>query len=96
MADYPVSIDRVRRKLLDLRDAIGQTGKTVLNMALSQLEGFPPMDVVHGEWLRENIRPKSYMRVCSLCKKTAYFCAGGCSYRYCPYCGQPMEVETDG
>lgn len=44
----------------------------------------------NGEWLRENIRPKSYLRVCSACNKTAYFCGEGCSYKFCPNCGAVM------
>lgn len=58
------------------------------------IEKAPAIDavpVVHGQWLRENIRPKSYFRVCSMCKKTAYFCGEGCSYKYCPYCGAKMD-----
>ena len=47
--------------------------------------------VVHGQWLRENIREKSYLRVCSVCKKIAYFCGEGCSYLYCPNCGAKMD-----
>lgn len=49
------------------------------------------VQVVHGQWERENIRPKSYLRVCSMCKKTAYFCREGCSYKYCPNCGAKMD-----
>lgn len=49
--------------------------------------------VVHGQWLRENIRPKSYLRACSMCKKTAYFCGEGCSYKYCPNCGAKMDAK---
>lgn len=51
MADYPVSIDLVRRKLLEMRDGMEPTAIAVLNMALSKLEGFPAMDVVHGTWV---------------------------------------------
>ena len=47
--------------------------------------------VVHGRWERENIRPKSYLRVCSACGKVAYFCGEGCSYKYCPNCGAKMD-----
>lgn len=47
--------------------------------------------VRHGRWERENIRPKSYLRVCSACGKVAYFCGEGCSYKYCPNCGAKMD-----
>lgn len=55
----------------------------------------------NGEWLRENIRPKSYLRVCSVCRKIVYFCGEGCDYLYCPYCRSPMNgkdinVATNG
>ena len=61
------------------------------------IENAPTIDavpVVHGHWLRENIRPKSYLRVCSMCIKTAYFCGEGCSYKYCPHCGAQMDKEA--
>ena len=44
MADYPVSIELVRRKLLEMRDGMEPNAIAVLNMALSKLEGFPAMD----------------------------------------------------
>ena len=48
-----------------------------------------------GYWIKENIRANTYLRMCSICGKIAYFCGKGCSYKYCPYCGQPMEVDKD-
>lgn len=71
----------------------------VLGICISALKNpqiAPTIDavpVVHGQWLRENIRPKSYLRVCSMCKKTAYFCGEGCSYKYCPNCGAKMDAK---
>ena len=98
MADYPVSIDLVRRKLLEMRDGMEPTAIAVLNMALSKLEGFPAMDVVpvvHGKW-----ETQGRDATCSVCK---YIQIG--AYRvtwhspYCPSCGAKMdakEVEADG
>jgi len=95
MADYPVSIELVRRKLLEMRDGMEPTAIAVLNMAISKLEGFPVMDVVHGRW-----ETQGRDAVCSVCK---YIQIG--AYRamwyspYCPSCGAKMdakEVEADG
>lgn len=58
---------------------------------IQELPTIDAVPVVHGQWLRENIRPKSYLRVCSMCKKTAYFCGEGCRYKYCPNCGAKMD-----
>lgn len=47
MADYPVSIDRVRRELIKLRDEFRVPfAKDVVNMSIARLEGFPQMDAV--------------------------------------------------
>lgn len=47
-------------------------------------------ELPQGRWKRANIRPKSYIRKCSICGKEAYFCGTGCSYKFCPNCGHPM------
>ena len=52
--------------------------------------------VRHGRWIKENIRKKSYLRLCSDCGKIAYFCGTGCSYKYCPHCGAKMDAEVEG
>lgn len=45
MADYPVSIEKVRKALVELRDSLGESYIcTGFDMALARLEGFPPMD----------------------------------------------------
>lgn len=67
--------------------------KRQINLGTPTIDAAP---VVHGRWLRENIRPKSYLRVCSMCKKTAYFCGEGCSYKYCPNCGAKMDGGAEG
>lgn len=53
------------------------------------------VEVVHGRWKKANNRPKSYIRVCSVCGKEAYFCGEGCSYKYCPNCGAKMDGEEN-
>ena len=53
------------------------------------------VEVVHGRWKKANNRPKSYIRVCSVCGKEAYFCGKGCSYKYCPNCGAKMRGYDD-
>ena len=52
--------------------------------------------VRHGRWIKENIRVKSYLRLCSVCNKIAYFCGSGCSYVFCPNCGAKMDAEVEG
>lgn len=47
MADYPVSIEKVRKALVELRDSLGERYISIgLSMALAKLEGFTPMDAV--------------------------------------------------
>ena len=47
--------------------------------------------VKEGEWKNGNNRPKTYIRICSVCGKEAYFCGLGCSYKFCPNCGARMK-----
>lgn len=50
--------------------------------------------VRHGHWLRPfPSTPKSYVRICSVCKGTAY--AIGKEYDYCPNCQAVMDEEVD-
>lgn len=66
----------------------------LLDDVMYALEEEPTIDaveVVHGQWKKANNRPKSYIRVCSVCGKEAYFCGKGCSYKYCPNCGAKMR-----
>ena len=51
--------------------------------------------VRHGYWENANGRPKTYIRKCSVCSKEAYFCGRGCSYKYCPNCGEKMDGGAD-
>lgn len=51
--------------------------------------------VRHGRWVKENIRRKSYLRLCTACGKIAYFCGTGCSYKYCPHCGAKMDGGSE-
>lgn len=59
-----------------------------------------------GYWKRENERYKSYIFICSVCGKKAYFVTGAagkrtssirkCHYKYCPYCGIRMiNIDED-
>lgn len=61
--------------------------------ALDEAPTIDAVGVVHGWWEKANNRPKSYIRVCSVCGKEAYFCGNGCSYKYCPNCGAKMDEE---
>lgn len=61
--------------------------------AATIVEKLPAANVredVQGEWVLENTREKSYMRVCSVCKRTAYCCTPVFSYCFCPNCGARM------
>lgn len=53
--------------------------------------------VRHGRWIKENSRKKSYLWICSNCRKIAYFCSGDgkCAYQYCPNCGADMSKEDE-
>ena len=59
-------------------------------------EGSDAEPVRHGRWIKENIRAKSYLRLCTACRKISYFCGTGCSYNYCPNCGAKMDLEVEG
>lgn len=48
----------------------------------------------HAHWLRPfPTTPKSYVRICSVCKGTAY--AIGKEYDYCPNCQAVMDEEVE-
>lgn len=50
--------------------------------------------VRHGHWLRPfPTTPKSYVRICSVCKGKAY--AIGKEYDYCPNCQAVMDEEEN-
>lgn len=68
------------------------------NSAIELIEAAPTIEaepVRHGRWVQGNVRPKTYFRLCSACKKVAYFCGEGCSYKYCPNCGAKMDGGTN-
>lgn len=65
----------------------------IWNQAATIIRTMPAANVredVQGEWVLENTREKSYMRVCSVCKRTAYCCTPVFSYCFCPNCGARM------
>ena len=47
-----------------------------------------------GHWLRKKRQPKSYLRICSVCGKEAYFCGNG-DYPRCPYCTAIMKRNKE-
>ena len=69
-------------------------GKTIRELADLLING-DAVEVVHGRWKKANNRPKSYIRVCTVCGKEAYFCGEGCSYKYCPNCGAKMDGKIN-
>lgn len=46
----------------------------------------------HGKWTRP--RPKSYIRICSVCKNESYFVGNG-EYPNCPYCLSIMDGKIE-
>lgn len=47
-------------------------GKTIREWADLLING-DAVEVVHGRWKKANNRPKSHIRVCSVCGKEVYF-----------------------
>ena len=68
MADYPISIDAVRKMLIDLRSSLGNERyiSIGLSMALHQLDGFPQMDAVPVVRCRECVF-RSCADLCPMC-----------------------------
>lgn len=62
-----------------------------VDVALYDVPAANVREDVQGEWVLENTREKSYMRVCSVCKRTAYCCTPVFSYCFCPNCGARMD-----
>lgn len=64
-----------------------------LEDALNRIPAADVAPVRHGRWIKENSRKKSYLWICSNCRKIAYFCGGDgkCAYQYCPHCGAIMD-----
>lgn len=44
-----------------------------------------------GRLVNANGRAKTYQRICTVCGGIAYFCGVGCSYKFCPNCGDRMD-----
>lgn len=90
MAEY-IKKDELLKFKADVYD---EDGHLLYAVPTGCIVAMPPADVApvrHGRWMRENNRVKSYIRICSECRKTAYFCGTGCSYNYCPNCGAKMD-----
>ena len=68
-----------------------------LDMLFCMLPAENVAPVRHGRWIKENSRKKSYLWICSNCRKIAYFCGGDgkCAYQYCPNCGADMSKEDE-
>ena len=65
---------------------------------LDIIERMPIVDavpVVRGEWKRANNRPKSYIRICSICNRESYTCFGEKEYDFCPWCGADMRSSCE-
>ena len=57
----------------------------------------PEPEEVHGYWIEDNPRPKSYMWYCSMCRWKSYDITPtkSCSMRYCPHCGARMDKDKE-
>ena len=76
------------------KQAVLHEMKMDIRPPIAVVRDFPPADVrpvMYGKWILENNRPKSYMRVCSVCQKIAYFCTPVIPYIFCPNCGADMR-----
>lgn len=64
---------------------------TTINTMYGTFVNYPPS----AKWERPNpTTPKSYTRICSRCKRTAYV-IGGTEYPRCPWCGAFMNGGDD-
>ena len=65
--------------------------KITKNSMYGMFVNYPPS----AKWERPNpTTPKSYTRICSRCKGTAYV-IGGAEYPRCPWCGALMNGGDD-
>lgn len=72
-----------------------QKTRSIWDTILEVGDEIPPTidPVKHGRWMRPwPTRAKSYMRICSECGESCWYCGGG-DYRYCPNCGAKMEEK---
>ena len=94
LIDADVLLGKLSRMIDYCREDLKVNGLTALFQVGDEImdcKSFDDVEVVQGYWSKANNRPKSYIRVCSVCGKEAYFCGKGCSYKYCPNCGAKMD-----
>ena len=95
-----IDAENAAKKLCDFCEYKGQCEtmfKVKKCLEYNFIENEPAADVVpvrHGHWLRPfPATPKSYVRICSVCKGKAY--AIGKEYDYCPNCQAVMDEEAE-
>ena len=71
--------------------------KALYNFALNRVIEQPTVEAVpgvHGEWIKINNRPKTYIRRCSVCGRDSYTCFSEKDYDYCPWCRADMRKKV--
>ena len=82
-------------KALKAIDEMGDVELRILALQNMEKELKEIMSERIAHWERPNPnQPKSYTRICSRCKGTAYV-IGGAEYPRCPWCGALMRKENE-
>ena len=93
-------IDHIRGKYVDTynrRTKVNQLFWDTIRYIEKKVRSIPTVEavpVVHGEWIKINNRPKTYIRRCSVCGRDSYTCFSEKDYDYCPWCRADMRKKV--